>query len=281
MPIITFFNNEKKETGQTLSSLAVASVYAIEHNLSVLYIPTDYQDKTVEDALFNERKKKNFGFLSDFMVSNTTTDLSNGIEGLIRVFASNRGSADIIKSYTKPVLMDRFDVLLPLRTADKTDYINLTKYYTAIIEAANKVYDIVIVDLYNYFPEETKKRILALSNLNILSLTQNNQCISRMQLLKEKDPFYRKNNLILAIGKYDRYSAYTNKNIARFLKEKNNPIVIPYNISYADACMDGKIIDYLLQIGKLTFRDGPEGYFYDEVRNAVEKIDANKNIPVI
>lgn len=56
---------------------------------------------------------------------------------------------------------------------------------------------------------------------------------------------------------------------------------MPYNISFADACMDGKVIDYLLSIEKFTFRDGPEGFFYDQVKYAVEEIDANKNIPKI
>lgn len=280
MAIITFLITSKKETGQTISSLAVASVYAIEHNLSILYIPTDFNDKTVEDAMFNEKRSRTLSFLNDFTVQRGP-DLSNGIEGLIRVFASNRGDGNIIKSYTKPVLRDRLDILLPLKTKDISDYLNLTKYYTSIIENANKVYDIVIVDLSNLFSAETRSRILSISNLNVLLLSQSNQSISKLQELKEKDAFYRRNNVILGLGKYDRYSEYSNKNVARFLKEKRLPIVMPYNISFADACMDGKVIDYLLSIEKFTFRDGPEGFFYDQVKYAVEEIDANKNIPKI
>lgn len=280
MPIITFYNNEKKETGQTLSSLAIASVFAIEHNLSILYIPTDFNDQTVENALFNDRRRKTLSFLSDFTVQ-SNQDLSNGLEGLIRVFASNRGTGDIIKSYTRPVLRDRFDVLLPLKTSEIAEYINLTQYYTTIIEHANKVYDIVIVDLSRRFPEETRNRILAISNLISVSLRQSNDSLSRYLQFKEKNPLFKRNNVMLQLGKYDRYSEYSNKNVARFFKEKNLPMIVPYNISYVDACNDGKLIDYLLAIGKLTFRDGPEGFFYDEVKNSVEKINENKNIPII
>ena len=50
MAIITFLNNEQKETGQTLSSIAIATMYGIEHNLNILLVTTDFNDETVDSS---------------------------------------------------------------------------------------------------------------------------------------------------------------------------------------------------------------------------------------
>lgn len=40
MAIITFWSKSKKETGQTMSAVAVATSMAIEHNYKILLIST-------------------------------------------------------------------------------------------------------------------------------------------------------------------------------------------------------------------------------------------------
>ena len=49
MAVIAFWSNEEKETGQTMSMVALSTYMAIEHNYRILNISTSFKDKTLED----------------------------------------------------------------------------------------------------------------------------------------------------------------------------------------------------------------------------------------
>lgn len=270
MAIITFLNNEQKETGQTLSSIAISTMYGIEHNLDILLVTTDFNDETVDSSYFVKKKS-----VLSFLGANPKmqSDFSNGADGLIRMFAANRASTEIIKSYAKPVLHDRLDILVPPQTTDLKQFKEQTKYYPSIIETASKAYDIVIVDLSQDVRQDAYNRILEISNIMIMMLRQNQKSIEDFLQLKMKNDFFNKNDVILGIGKYDNNSTYTARNIARYLREKQIPLSFPYNINYSDSCSKGKVIDYFLSTNSLTFKDGTEGFFYDELRKDIEIIE--------
>lgn len=271
MAIVTFFNNEPKETGQTLSSVAIASIYGIEHNLNILLIPTDFNDQTVDHSYFVDRKKS-ISFMNSYTKGNGN-DFSNGAEGLVRMFAANRASKDIIKSYTKPVLHDRLDILVPPDTSVIQDFQNVTKFYPAVIELANQVYDIVLVDLSRDLRKDAYERILEITHIPILMLRQEQKSVDKFLELKAESQFFSKQNLLLAIGKYDKDCTYTAKNMGRYLREKRVPLTVPYNAHFYDYSTRGKTIDYFLATRKLTFKDGAEGFFYDELRRDVDEIE--------
>lgn len=275
MAIITFLNNEPKETGQTLSSIAIATTYGIEHNLNILLVTTDFNDETVDSSYFIKRNSVMSILGANPKMQN---DFSNGAEGLIRMFAANRASTGIIKSYTKPVLHDRLDILVPPKTTDIKEFKEMTKFYPSIIDNASKVYDIVIVDLSKALRKDAYDRILEISNIMILMLRQNQKSIDDFLKLKMSDEFYNKKDLMLGIGKYDKQSIYTAKNIGRYLREKQIPLTFPYNINFSDSCSKGKVIDYFLSTNSLKFKDGTEGFFYDELRRDVEKIEGIRMI---
>ena len=102
MSIITFISEDIKETGQTISISAIATAMAIEHNYKILLVSTEFIDKTLENCFWDSSNR-----LTGLFARSNVMDVSNGLEGLIRTFASNRASGDIIRSYTKPVLKDR------------------------------------------------------------------------------------------------------------------------------------------------------------------------------
>lgn len=270
MAIITFLNNEKKETGQTLSSIAIATTYGIEHNLNILLVTTDFNDDTVDASYFVRRQNVMSIFGANPKLQN---DFSNGAEGLIRMFAANRASTDIIKSYAKPVLHDRLDILVPPKTTEAKEFVELTKFYPSIIETASKVYDIVIVDLSKDVRKDAYDRILEISNIMILMLRQNQKSIEDFFKLKMSDEFYNKKDLMLGIGKYDKKSLFTAKNIGRYLREKQVPMTFPYNINYSDSSSKGKVIDYFLSTNSINLKNGTEKFFYDELRRDVEIIE--------
>lgn len=272
MSIITFTNTDAKETGQTLSASAIATNLSIEHNYKTLLISTDFNDKAMEGCFFDLNKKSlTFGLGMDKSGSNL--DVANGLEGLIRTFASNRASGELLKSYTRPILRDRLDLLTAPKTTNYKEYCVNTNYFSQIADVAKNVYDIVIIDLCNKVPDENKVKVLSISDIVVIGLIQSINSIKTFLKLKNENEFYKKNNVVLSVDKYNPDSKYTAKNIARMLGEKTIPITTPYNILFADNCNEGKIVDYILSVQGLEFNDGKDGFFYSEIKNAGEKLD--------
>ena len=133
MSIITFISEDIKETGQTISISAIATAMAIEHNYKILLFSTEFIDKTLENCFWNLNDRR-----TGIFAKANVMDVSNGLEGLVRTFASNRASGNTIRSYTKPVLKDRLDILQAPKTIDFKEYMNVSSYFSQIIDVANK-----------------------------------------------------------------------------------------------------------------------------------------------
>ena len=268
MSIITFISEDIKETGQTISISAIATAMAIEHNYKILLFSTEFMDKTLENCFWNSNNR-----ITGLFTKANVMDVSNGLEGLVRTFASNRASGDTIRSYTKPVLRDRLDILQAPKTVDFKEYMNVSSYFSQIIDVANSVYDIVLVDLSKKIPKQNKDKVLNISDLVVVNFNQNMTSINRFLKLKQNDEFYRKSNVLLNIGRYNPNSKYSNKNVARYLREKNIPMVVPYNILLADECSEGKIIDYFLKVQRMEGYDNKDTYFVKQLRNTTQSLE--------
>ena len=268
MSIITFISEDIKETGQTISISAIATAMAIEHNYKILLFSTEFIDKTLENCFWDSSNR-----LTGLFARSNVMDVSNGLEGLIRTFASNRASGDIIRSYTKPVLKDRLDILQAPKTIDFKEYMNVSSYFSQIIDVANQSYDIVLVDLSKKIPKVNKDKVLNISDLVVVNFNQNITSINNFLKLKNTNEFYTKSNVLLALGRYNPNSKYSNKNVARYLKEKNIPLVVPYNILFADDCAEGKIIDYFLKVQRLQGYDNKDTYFIKQLRDTTQRLE--------
>lgn len=268
MSIITFISEDIKETGQTISISAIATAMAIEHNYRILLFSTEFMDKTLENCFWNSNNR-----ITGLFTKANVMDVSNGLEGLVRTFASNRASGDTIRSYTKPVLRDRLDILQAPKTVDFKEYMNVSSYFSQIIDVANGVYDIVLVDLSKKIPKQNRDKVLNISDLVVVNFNQNMTSINRFLKLKQNNDFYRKSNVLLNIGRYNPNSKYSNKNVARFLKEKNIPMVVPYNILLADECSEGRIIDYFLKVQRMEGYDNKDTYFVKQLRNTTQSLE--------
>ena len=271
MAIVTFVNLNKKEKGQSMSVAAIATCLSIAHNYRTLIMSTDFNDRTLEGCFFDINKnsvaRSVFGSKSEESIT------QSGIDGLQAVFASNRATVDVIKNFARPILNQRLDLLQSPKTKDLKEFLKTSTYYSQMCEFANKAYDYLLVDLSKDTPEEERQKVLNQSTIVVVSLSQNMQSIKQFADLKAKDNFFNKKNVILLIEKYDKESKYLAKNIGRYLGERNTPFIVPYNILFADKCSEGKIIDYMLSIEKLNFKDGKDGYFNNEIKNDTESID--------
>lgn len=267
MPIVTFWSNGEEQTGKTLSIAAIATYLSIEHNKRILIISTGHNDKTLDNCFWKERKiKRNLGIFGP----NTNIAMDEGIVGLTKIINSNKLSPENITNYTKIVFKDRLEILQSFK-GERTDYERLKQVYSDIINLANNYYDLVLVDLDRELEQEISDTILGNSNLIIANISQRLSSIDRFIELREKMQFLNSNKTLILVGRYDRASKYTIKNITRYMGEKNKVSTIPYNTLFFEAAEEAKVPDLFLKIRKID-EDDINYFFLAEVKRTVENI---------
>ena len=267
MSVITFVNNEKEQTGKTLSAVAVATYMAIEHNYKILVISTGFNDKTLDNCFWKEKKaKKNFGIFGP----NTNVAMENGIEGLSKMVKSNKISPESITNYTRIIFKDTLEILQSFK-GNIEDYEEIKEHYVDVINLANRYYDLVFVDLDMELGNDVINTILENSNLIVASLSQRLTSIDSFIEKREEMPILKSKKTLILISRYDRDSKYTVKNISRYMGEKNKVSTIPYNTLFFEACEEAKVVDLFLSIRKIS-EDDVNGMFLSEVKRTAENI---------
>ena len=267
MSVVTFWNDKKEQTGKTLSAVAVATYMAIEHNYKILVISTGFNDKTLDNCFWKEKKaKKNFGIFGP----NTNVAMENGIEGLSKMVKSNKISPESITNYTRIIFKDTLEILRSFK-GSKENYEEVKENYVDVINLANKYYDLVFVDLDMELGNEVINTILENSNLIVASLSQRLTSIDNFIEKREEMPILKSKKTLILISRYDRYSKYTVKNISRYMGEKNKVSTIPYNTLFFEACEEAKVVDLFLSIRKIG-EDDVNGMFLSEVKRTAENI---------
>lgn len=240
---------------------------AIEHNYKILVISTAYKEDTLDRCFWEERKiKRNLGLFGP----NTSIAMEEGIVGLIKIMNSNKLSPENITNYTKIIFKDRLEIL-PSFKGEITEYKELVKYYPDIINLANNYYDLVFVDLDMNMDKEVSDIILANSNLVVANLSQRLKSINKFMEIREEIPILNSKKSLILIGRYDKFSKYTVKNISRYMREKNKVSTIPYNTLFFEACEEAKVPDLFLRLRKVDEEDR-NNFFISEVRRVSENI---------
>lgn len=267
MSVVTFWNDGREQTGKTLSIAAISTYMAIEHNYRILIISTGYRDDTLNQCFWKEKKvKRNFGLFGP----NTNEILEEGIVGLAKVVKSNKLSPENITNYTKIIFKDRLEVLQGFK-GETSDYDELEKTYPDIINLANSYYDLVFIDLDNEMNSSIREMILANSDLIVANISQRLTSIDRFMETREKTPILNSKKTLILIGKYDKFSKYSIKNITRYMGEKNKVSTIPYNTLFFEACEEAKVPDLFLKIKNVDEED-INRFFLSEVKRTSENI---------
>lgn len=253
MAIIAFWSDEKRETGQTMSMVALSTYMAIEHNYRILNVSTNFKDETLENSYFDLEKMESL--VKTISRDQTQVGLESGIEGLIKIINSNKTSSNIVANYTKIVFKDRLDVLCSPKTKEYEEYRQISELYPNILQVADRSYDLVFVDVSKRMPEEQVKRILELSDIIVVNLTQKFKTINDFMQLREENEFFKKNNILLNIGRYDKFSKYNIKNISRYMKEKKDIHAVLYNTLFFEACSEGKVAEFFLRLRRVEAED--------------------------
>jgi len=269
MSIITFWSETREETAKTLSIVAAATHMAINHQFKILVLSTAFEDDTLENCFWDIKQGKK----NKIKITETKkVNIDSGLEGLQKLYMSNRLTPEQIPNYTKVVFANNRLEVLPISKATTYEtYEKTLKLYEDIILSANKYYDFVFVDLNKGFryPELTK--ILEISDLIVVNLTQRIKIIDNFMKLREENQMFKKDNIMLLLGRYDKYSKYSAKNVSRYMGEKKVINTIPYNTLFWESCGEGEVADYFLKFKNIDIKDR-NGFFINEISKLNENM---------
>lgn len=266
MAIITFWSNEKRQMGQTLTAAAIATYMGMEHNSKMLLLSTCYGDTALEEAFSIKSKAKK----SMFNISNNRNiDLDSGIAGISKLTFANRLEPNLIKDYTKVVYKDRLEVLFAPQRG--VDYTKLSQTYKDIILNANQYYEYVFVDLNKGLDNQLSREILEISDVIVITLEQRLSKVQKFMELQDKEPLLKEPNILVVLGKYDKFSKCNIKNVEKYIKPRRNIYAVPYNTLYLEASDDGSVPDLFLKV-KLSGQDDKNGVFMNEIKKISEAI---------
>lgn len=257
MSIITFWNDGREQAGTTLTAVAVATRLSIERNNKILLISTSFGDTTLQSCFYppNNKTTNLFGNSKKVNMSEET-----GIEGLYKLITSKKLEPDIITDYTKVIFKDRLEILpgfseMKIKViADNFDEIRkIEGSYIDLIKIANEHYDFVLVDLDKRIHGVVRNQILKMSDVNVLLLTQRLECINKYNEFRKTYDGEITSRCIPVIGKYISQYKYNSKNIARYLGQKQELDLLPFNLLYMEAAEDAKVVDLFLKMR--SFKD--------------------------
>lgn len=241
MAIVTFWNDGKVETNQSMTIAAIATALAINYDYKILIVNTKYKDVALERA-FEPKHNVNTLFTKG------KTDLAMGLSGVVKAIASNKTSPEIITNYTKIILRNL--ELLTDKNTDDEEFDRYKNYIKDILKLANRYYDLVLVDLEGDIEEQDVKEIIEMSAVKVATLVQNLNVIDDYIEQKEKNLVLQDKNWLVSMGKYDAKSKYTIKNVSKYIKEKKIH-GIPYNTMFAMDAPEGKVADYIIRFKRV------------------------------
>lgn len=270
MSIITFWTEIEKEIGQTSSAIAVATQMAMEHNSKILLLTT-YNRNEIRNAFWKkeeeERKKNLFSSLSKQAA--TQVGFNNGMEGIMMEISSNRLMADHITNYTKIIFKNRLEVLAGANVSENEYRKEVFGAYIELIKKASQYYDYVIVDL-NKEMNPIVEELLNISTIIAYGINQKNGNLEKFTNSLRNGFLQNKFNIVPYIGRYDKFSKYSQKNISRTTKVKRIEIV-PYNTLFAESCDEGVAAEYFMKMSTVTGVDRNVEFIAD-VKKFVEAL---------
>ena len=129
----------------------------------------------------------------------------------------------------------------------------------------------MLVDLDNEVDSYTQEEILKNSNVIVSHISQRLTSIDEFMKLRQEKPIFASKKVILMIGRYDKFSKYTIKNISRYMGEKNKVLTIPYNTLFFESAENAGVPDMFLKLRKVS-TDDRNYFFIQEAKRAAENI---------
>lgn len=263
MPIVAFWSTQDSaQLCSTATATAVAMMIAtkMRNKYKTLVTQTNYSDMSLENSFFNPDKRNKLD----------TSD--TGIDALDRLLRSNKLTPENIPNYATPILKGSLELLYGTFKNDTDSYSRILETMPIIIDYANQFYDIVLVDLNKGYETSEINSILQKSDLIVFNMSQNKNILKKLfkdmntlKILQEKP-------VIPVLGRYDRYSTYNEKNIARSFNYKKRIYTIPYNTQFFDSCNQGNAARFFIENANANMGTDRNGFFISEVAELTDAI---------
>lgn len=250
MPIITFWSNNEKAIGQTVSAALATTVLAMEHNYKVLLISGDYENFTMENCFGAQESNKEI--IKSF-VKKPQVSLDSGMKGLLKLADSNKVTPEVIHDYTKIVFKNRLEVLYSPVKLEKEERENILEKIKNIILNASRYYDYVIVDLKKGLQYDEQMELLNASEVIVLNIDPGTKTIE--DFLQEEKLQHLHDKIVWNICRSDNKSKYNTKNLTRVVLKKQNICEVPYNTLVLEASQEGLIAELLIRLKTLKDED--------------------------
>ena len=250
MPVITFWSNNEKAIGQTVSASVAATVMAMEHNYKILLISADFNNDTIENCFGAQESNKD---IVKSLIKKPQINLDSGILGLLKLANSNRVTPDVIHDYTKIVFKNRLEVLYSPMNVDENKKNEIVEEFKNIILNASRYYDYVIVDLTKGLKYNSQLEILQMSDVIVENINQGIKTIEKFFEINETKNLM--NKIIWNICKYDSKSKYNTKNLGRTILKKEAIYETRYNTLLLEASQEGNIAELLIKLKTLKEDD--------------------------
>ena len=130
----------------------------------------------------------------------------------------------------------------------------------------------VFIDIDKKMKPDVKKKILEISDIVVLTIKQGADMIEETAKLRSEDEIFSKKNVIIMIGKWDKYSKFNITNVTRELREKRRICAISYNTLFFDASTEGKVADFFLNNRVITDKNDRNFTFMDETKKTCDAI---------
>lgn len=267
MAILSFWSGSKKETGQTLSMVAMATYMSIEYNYKTLIIDATIDDDTIERCFWRKDNSKDL----KMQLNKGKVDIASGTEGLISALASNKTTPEIISNYTRIVFKDRLDILMGLKTKNVTEHEKTMQLYTDLIKTANKFYDLIIVDLSKTFDRASTHKIMQMSDVVMYTMSQNLKQINEYLANKRNLTELSIKNVIPLMGSTNNYCKYNPKNVVAYIKDKEFAY-ITYNNGFLEAASEAGVANFFLNTKISKKANDRNSEFLNSVSGSVQKV---------
>lgn len=270
MAIISFWSGDNRQTGQTLSVVAVATQMAIEHNYRMLLVNATFCDDTMERCFWTMNEKKNVTKL----LNKGKMDISSGAEGLVSAVASNKATPEIITNYTRVVFKNRLDVLCGLKTKINEDFNKSLMLYKDLVKTADKYYDMVFIDCEKTLKKDTTRALLENSALIMYNFSPNLKQIDQYNkdLIENKD-ILKKEIVIPILSRADQSSKYNEKNVGKYIREKDMMNSVQYNTNFMEAASEAGVANFFLKTRISKTANDKNSVFINSVEKVCKSID--------
>ena len=145
--------------------------------------------------------------------------------------------------------------------------------YIELLKLARQVYDYVFVDVPKGVGDPICNEVLNLSDVVVFNITQRQTDIDDYIKFKTDNSILKSNKILPLLGRYDKYSKYSKKNIARDIGEKKEIPAVSYNTLFFESANEGQVGSYFLKFRKsLISSSDRNATFIEEIVNATNRL---------